>query len=46
MNAGPDALSNEGAELPRITPREFTDYLKGEIARYAELGRKLNLRLE
>ena len=41
-----DALSPEGAELARTTPREFADYLKAEIARYAELGKRLNLKIE
>ena len=41
-----DALGAEGAELPQLTPQQFGEYLKAEIARYAELGAKLNLRLE
>jgi tripartite-type tricarboxylate transporter receptor subunit TctC len=41
-----EALSPEGAELARTTPREFAEYLRAEIARYAELGKRLNIRLE
>ncbi|HYH41202.1 MAG TPA: tripartite tricarboxylate transporter substrate-binding protein, partial [Burkholderiales bacterium] len=41
-----DGLGAEGAELPQLTPQQFGDYLKAEIARYAELSAKLNLRLE
>ena len=41
-----DALSAEGAGLPRMTPREFADYMKAEIARYADLGKRLNLKIE
>ena len=41
-----DALGAEGAELPQLTPQQFGDYLKAEIARYAELNTRLNLRLE
>ena len=41
-----DTLAPEGAELPRMTPQQFGKYLEGEIARYAELRGKLDLRLE
>jgi tripartite-type tricarboxylate transporter receptor subunit TctC len=41
-----DTLSPEGAELPRMTPQQFGQYLETEIARYAELRGKLDLRLE
>ena len=41
-----DALASEGAELARLTPRQFADFLKSETARYAELSRRLDLRLE
>ena len=41
-----DTLAPEGAELPRMKPQQFGKYLEGEIARYAELRGKLDLRLE
>jgi len=41
-----DTLAPEGAELPRMTPQQFGQYLQAEIARYAELRSKLDLRLE
>ena len=41
-----DTLAPEGAELPRMTPPQFGKYLEAEIARYAELRGKLDLRLE
>jgi tripartite-type tricarboxylate transporter receptor subunit TctC len=41
-----DVLASEGAELPRLTPRQFEDFLRAETARYAELSRRLNLRLD
>ena len=41
-----DTLAPEGAELPRMKPQQFGKYLEGEIARYAELRSKLDLRLE
>lgn len=41
-----DTLAPEGAELPRTTPQQFGRYLQTEIARYAELRGKLDLRLE
>ena len=41
-----DTLAPEGAELPRMTPQQFGKYLEAEIARYAELRSRLDLRLE
>jgi tripartite-type tricarboxylate transporter receptor subunit TctC len=41
-----DTLAPEGAELPRMTPQQFGKYLETEIARYAVLRNKLDLRLE
>ncbi len=41
-----DTLAPEGAELPRMTPQQFGQYLDTEIARYAELRTRLDLRLE
>jgi hypothetical protein len=39
-------LGAEGAELPRMTPQSFGDYLRSEISKYADLSRRLKLRLE
>ena len=41
-----DTLAAEGAELPRMTPQQFGDYLRSEIAKYADLSKRLKLRLE
>ena len=41
-----DTLAPEGAELTRMTPQQFGKYLETEIARYAVLRNKLDLRLE
>lgn len=41
-----DTLAPEGAELLRMTPQQFGKYLETEIARYAELRNRLDLRLE
>lgn len=41
-----DTLAPEGAELARTTPQQFALYLQTEIARYAELRSKLDIRLE
>ena len=41
-----DIMAPEGAELPRMTPQQFGQYLQAEIARYAALRSKLDLRLE
>lgn len=41
-----DTLAPEGAELPRTTPQQFSQYLATEIARYTELRSKLDIRLE
>lgn len=41
-----DTLAPEGAELPRMTPQQFGQYLGTEIARYTVLRNKLDLRLE
>lgn len=41
-----DTLAPEGAELPKTTPQQFSQYLATEIARYSELRNKLDLRLE
>lgn len=39
-----EALAPEGAELQRLTPQQFGEYLKAEIAKYAALSSRLNLR--
>jgi len=41
-----DTLAPEGAELARTTPQQFAQYLQAEIARYAELRSKLDIKLE
>jgi tripartite-type tricarboxylate transporter receptor subunit TctC len=41
-----ETLAPEGAELPRMTPQQFSQYLAAEISRYTELRSKLDLRLE
>jgi tripartite-type tricarboxylate transporter receptor subunit TctC len=41
-----DTLASEGAELEATTPQQFAGHLKAEIARYAALRSKLDLRLE
>jgi tripartite-type tricarboxylate transporter receptor subunit TctC len=41
-----DTLAPEGAELVRLTPQQFGEYLKAEIAKYAELSRRLDIKLE
>lgn len=41
-----DTLAPEGAELPRMTPPQFSKYLEVEIARYAGLRNQLDIRLE
>lgn len=41
-----DTLASEGAELEATTPQQFAGYLKAEMARYAALRSKLDLRLE
>lgn len=41
-----DTLAPEGAELPKTTPQQFSEYLAAEIARYTELRSKVDLRLE
>lgn len=41
-----DALASEGAELEATTPQQFAGYLKAEVARYAGLRSRLDLRLE
>lgn len=41
-----DTLAPEGAELLRMTPPQFGQYLQAEIARYAGLRGKLDLRLD
>lgn len=41
-----DTLASEGAELEATTPQQFAGYLKAEMARYAALRIKLDLRLK
>jgi tripartite-type tricarboxylate transporter receptor subunit TctC len=41
-----DALASEGAEFEATTPQQFAGYLKAEMARYAGLRSRLDLRLE
>ena len=41
-----DTLAAEGAELPKMTPPQFGAYLQSEISKYADLSRRLKLRLE
>lgn len=41
-----DTLGAEGAELPKLTTQQFGAYMQSEISRYADLSRRLSLRLE
>jgi tripartite-type tricarboxylate transporter receptor subunit TctC len=41
-----DTLASEGAELPTMTPQQFGAYLRTEISKYVDLGKRLKLRLE
>lgn len=41
-----DLLGQEGAELRRLTPRQFGDYLAAEVAKYRSLIAQLGLRVE
>ena len=41
-----DTLAGEGAELSRMTPQSFGDYVRSEVSKYADLSKRLKLRLE
>ena len=41
-----ERLSNEAAEIVASTPPQFAEFLKAEIAKWAGVIRKANIRLE